>query len=192
MPGTLKRCKQCGEIKPAIENFRKYYHENAKSSYKVCKSCEKINQRYKYLTKKPNPSSSDETEIQLIQELYKVQREQGLKPPGAAETESIDIVAALAKQQAQGQRQPVIVDNNNQRVESIPHDLQHWLSVDLQAFKPEDLEQVSDELLAKYKKPTGVDPVSLAPIYDDKYRDIINEILKRFDDYEDHYYEEQE
>jgi len=122
--------------------------------------------------------------MQLIQELYNVQRSQGLKPPGAAETESIDIVAALARQQAQAK--DVV---SAAPPDTIPHDLQHWLTVDLEAFKPDDLEQVSSELLAKYKKPTGVDPVTLAPIYDDTFRDVLNEILKRFDDYEDAYYD---
>ncbi|MNL29179.1 hypothetical protein D3C87_1508550 [compost metagenome] len=64
------------------------------------------------------------------------------------------------------------------------------MSVDLQAFTPEALEQVGDELMTKYRKTTGVDPITLVPIYDDKYRDILNEILKRFDAYEDIYYDD--
>jgi predicted lipoprotein len=156
----------------------------------VCKSCEKINQRYKYLNKKPNRLSSDETEIQLIQELYNVQRTQGLKPPGTVETEPIDIVAAIARQQAQAIKAPVQVDST--KADGIPHDLQHWLTLDLQAFKPDDLEQVSDELIAKYRKPIGVNQVTMEPIYDEQYRDALKEVIKRFDDYEEHYYADKE
>ena len=44
---NVKICKQCGQIKP-IEQYRKYYG-GRKGTYKVCKSCEKINARAKYL-----------------------------------------------------------------------------------------------------------------------------------------------
>ncbi|MNB67551.1 hypothetical protein D3C75_140390 [compost metagenome] len=181
MPSTLRRCKQCGEVKPAIENFRTYYHRNAKTMYKTCKACERINQRLKYLNRKTQRTSADETEIKLIKELYELQRSQGLRPP-KGEEDAIDIVAMIAAQQERGV--PV------EPVSEIPHELQHWLSVDLQAFTPEALEQVGDELMTKYRKTTGVDPITLVPIYDDKYRDILNEILKRFDAYEDIYYDD--
>ncbi|MNB86382.1 hypothetical protein D3C75_333250 [compost metagenome] len=183
MPGTLKRCKQCGEIKPAAENFRKYYHNNAKGHYKICLACEKINNRYKYLNRKVSKTASEEGEIKIIEELYEVQKQQGYKPPSKTESDSLDLAAILAAQKAR-YSEPV------PKPDQIPQELQHWLTVDLQAFTPDSLEVVSDELMAKYKKVIGVDAETLAPIYDDKFRDVLNEILKRFDDFEDAYYDE--
>ena len=42
-------------------------------------------------------------------------------------------------------------------------------------------------LKAKYRPQTGVDKETYLPIYDDTYREVLNQILRKFDDYEEQY-----
>lgn len=72
---------------------------------------------------------------------------------------------------------------------ALPKDLEHWLSVDTSEWRdmsPEYLQEtVYESLKAKYRPQTGVDPNTSLPIYDNTYRDVLNQILRRFDDYEE-------
>ena len=76
---VVKTCKQCGWTKD-ITDFRKYYG-GRKGTYNCCLHCEQINSRYKYLSKKANPTANDITELEQIEGLYTRQRAAGLKPP---------------------------------------------------------------------------------------------------------------
>ena len=57
-----KTCKQCGVIKP-LEQFRNYYG-GRKGTYTICKTCEKINSRVKYLEGKSELNDKEKAELQ--------------------------------------------------------------------------------------------------------------------------------
>ena len=56
------------------------------------------------------------------------------------------------------------------------------------ASPPEYLQEtVYESLKAKYRPQIGVDKQTYLPIYDDTYKNVLNQILRRFDDYEEAY-----
>ena len=62
----VKTCRQCGEIKP-LSQFRKYYG-GRKGTYKMCKVCERVNSREKYLFAKGDSLRQEEkVELKKIQ-----------------------------------------------------------------------------------------------------------------------------
>lgn len=73
----------------------------------------------------------------------------------------------------------------------LPDDLAGWLTSDWhdwqeQGMSPEYLQEtVYESLKAKYRPQTGFDHDTGLPIYDDTYKKALNDILRRFDDYED-------
>lgn len=190
----VRRCKQCGEVKQLSSDFfRPYYGENAKGFYRICKTCERINNRYKYLTGKGDAATqADLEEIARIEELYNTMRELGLEPPkyGAGTTSTVlSVVEELLKrkrQQAAGKKEQL----EEIGVEaSVPTELVEWLTKPL-TEKPEYYEDVYFKLREKYMPVVDMNP-DATPKYDETYADILDQILERFDEYEDNYvYEE--
>lgn len=74
-----KVCKRCGAEKPIVE-FRDYYG-GRKGSYSFCKTCERIEQRRKYLSSKHELTDAEAEELQKINELYAMRQDAGLKVP---------------------------------------------------------------------------------------------------------------
>jgi len=79
-----KVCKRCGVEKPIVD-FREYYG-GRKGTYSFCKTCERIEQRRKYLVTKdcasPDSLTAEEyDELQKINELYEMRQAAGLKVP---------------------------------------------------------------------------------------------------------------
>ncbi|MNI12527.1 hypothetical protein D3C73_657120 [compost metagenome] len=223
----LKRCKQCGEVK-AQDMFRPYYGQSSTSRYKLCLTCEKVNNRLKYLRKKPNPSQEDTVEIGSIEKLYTLQRSRGLKPPGTKDIVRAEMSTLLEEELFKQQEllaaessskfwsdtgtsalisaqdgstvevpiQALYPDNGTpdnvpvDQPRSIPAPLAAWLNADLTEFEPEYLQdEVASHLLETYKPQIGADPLTFKPIYDEQYRDILQDIFKRFDEYEETVYE---
>jgi len=184
---NVRRCKQCGEVKQLSSDFfRKYYGENARGFYRVCKVCESINNRYKYLTGKGDAATqADLEEIKRIEELYDTLRELGLEPPryGAGTTSTVySVVEELLKrkqQQAANKKKQFGVEA------SVPTELAEWLSKPL-TEEPEYYEDVYFKLREKYMPVVGTNP-DATPKYDETYKDILEAILERFDEYEDNY-----
>lgn len=170
---STKICKQCGTTKD-IDNFRQYYN-GGNSRYNVCKDCERINSRLKYLEKKSKPTDEEVEEINLIYLLYGEQEASGLKPPRRGKKEvgvssaAKDMLAKLADKNA---------------------DLHDWLTKDLHSYTPEELEDIYDTLRSKYRPMIGTDNEFL-PVYDNTYKTVLDKILVRFDDYEEEYYDKQ-
>lgn len=190
---NYKPCKQCGEIKP-IEQFRKYYG-GRKGTYTICKTCEKINSRAKYLTNKGDKCCESEiTELNKIHELWNAQRLAGLQPPreGAGRkvpiTESLDDMISKYKQQAE------VVQEVVQAVGTpgIPAELSKWLTEPLTEEPEYYQDEVYDSLRAKYRPKTKIDPDTMLPMYDDTYLPVLEKILSRFDAYEDEYYDKED
>lgn len=167
-----KRCKQCGEIR-ALSQFRPYY--SASGVYSICKTCEKINSRAKYLRRKGDKMTVwDKEELAKIEELYEYQRQCGLEPPRRTKVrqEALDELIGKYKQSA----------------DAIPDELQSWLTAELTEEPEYYLDTVYEELRAKYKPLIFVDNENLVPVYDEKYSAVLDQILERFNKYEDNYY----
>lgn len=182
----MKRCRQCGEIKQDIE-FRPYYGNRAtekRGRYKICKTCEAINARHKYLLRKPSVSDAEQQEINKIEELYEALREEGLQPPAKRKpsTDIQDAVSDLLERSKERKERVKEVD----AALDTPVELLDWLNHDLSSFDPDQLEEISDKLIIKYKPQIGVDD-NYKPVFDEAHRDALNAVLKRFDEYSDSY-----
>ena len=190
---NYKPCKQCGEIKP-IEQFRKYYG-GRKGHYTICKTCEKINSRAKYLTNKGDKRNEAELEeLAKIHELWDAQRAAGLQPPRENTgrtvplSESLDDMIGKYKQQAEAVQEVV----QAVKVPNIPAELSRWLTEPLTEEPEYYQDEVYEQLKDKYRPKTKIDPDSMLPVYDDTYKPILDKILERFDDYEDKYYDRED
>ena len=65
----------------------------------------------------------------------------------------------------------------------LDQDPSEWVE---KGLSPEYLQEtVYESLKAKYRPQLGYDSERGLPIYDDTFKDVLNQILRRFDDYED-------
>lgn len=189
----VKTCKQCGEIKP-IAQFRKYYG-GRKGTYKMCKSCERINSREKYLAAKGDERSFEEDdELLKIYELWEYQRRMGLQPPTkqtrrAALSDELDSMLdryrSMSAQVTEAAKQTAGIDI----LVDAPNDLVKWLTEPLTQEPDYYVDEVYDKLVDTYRPCIGIDKEKMMPVYDNKYKAILDKILERFTDYEDTYYE---
>lgn len=195
-----KVCKQCGKMKP-LDAFRTYYG-NRTGTYNTCLSCEKVNTREKYLRKKSNYSAisdSEAEELEKIHLLYKVQRAAGLQPPRLQEKNNSladkldDMITLYSKQEADlaaeaersSETSPLSPATDE---EFIPAELQMWRTKELTGA-PEYYQDTIYELLReKFRPIKEIDQKTMMPVYDNTYKHILDEILTRFDAYEDEYY----
>lgn len=185
---NVRRCKQCGEVKQlSSEFFRPYYGKNARGFYRVCKTCESINNRYKYLTGKGDAATqADLEEIKHIEELYDTLRELGLEPPryGAGTTSTVYSVVEELLQKKVNQ----IAERKEQLGEvgaETPTELLDWLTRPL-TEEPEYYEDVYFKLREKYMPVVGVNSEGVQQ-YDETHKEVMDQILERFDEYEDNY-----
>lgn len=189
---NVKCCKQCGDLKP-IEQFRKYYG-GRKGHYNTCKLCEKINARYKYLTSKGESRSTDEDiELYKINSLYEAQRAAGLQPPRKNGERNKPLVDSLEDMIAKYKPavQDVPFDDNPLEKVFVPADLQVWLKCELKEEPDYYLDEVYEELKDKYRPQLRIDTTTLQPVYDDKYKEVLEQILDRFYKYEEEYWDKE-
>ena len=88
-------CKSCGALKPMAQ-FRAYY--NRPGYYKICKTCEKVDSRYKYLKTKQEATeltAPELLELSKIEQIYDYRRQFGYKVPGENATQKIDLDSVL-------------------------------------------------------------------------------------------------
>lgn len=176
------KCKQCGELKPD-SSYRRYYNRT-NGINKTCLQCEAVNTRVKYLKHKELLSDAEKAELTTALELYALLQSQGLRPPGAGrpgvpvskvieETKArLEVISSLAKS----------VDEDA----ATPPNLLYWLTCDLSEFSPWYLQdEIATNLQETYRPVIRIEQGTLQPIYDDTYREVLNKILKRFDDFED-------
>lgn len=186
-----KVCKQCGELKP-IDAFRKYYG-GRKGCYTVCKMCERINSRAKYLVAKGQKCTDSEVEeLNKIQTLWDAQRKAGLQPPRSNCGRSIPLADKLddmidkyaSKTHEEAEDKPVtdVV---------VPEELQRWLTVELTEEPDYYIDEVHDKLKDKFRPKIDIDQSTMLPVYDDTYAQVLDQILERFYAYEDAYYDKE-
>lgn len=195
-----KVCKQCGKMKP-LDAFRTYYG-NRTGTYNTCLSCEKVNTREKYLRKKSNYnaiSDSEAEELEKIHILYKAQRAAGLQPPRLQEKNNSiadkldDMIALYNKQEedlaAEAEHSPKTSPLSPATdKEFIPAELQMWLTNKLKREPEYYQDTIYESLREKFRPIKEIDQKTMMPVYDNTYKHILDEILARFDAYEDEYY----
>lgn len=187
---ATKLCKQCGEVKPT-EQFRNYYG-GRKGKYTTCKTCERINSREKYLSSKAATTglAEDENiELSKIHELWDYQVQLGLCPPrkvsGKATPLDLDMMLDSYKDQATKAKSVLPINSPAQ----APAELVTWLTCALTEAPEHYQEDVYYNLKAKYRPQLLIDKETHMPIYDDTYKELLDKIAARFDEYEDTYYD---
>ena len=187
-----KVCKQCGELKP-IEQYRKYYG-GRKGTYNTCKTCEKVNARYKYLRRKNDLlSESENIELSKIEKLYDLQRAAGLQPPNSDTGRSKPIADSLDSMLAKYKEIDTLdsVDAGAYK-QPVPAEIQQWLTVPLTEEPDYYLDEVYEDLKAKYRPQLSIDTATMQPVYDDTYRDALEQVLDRFYTYEETYWDKED
>ena len=74
-----KLCRSCGVDKP-LSDFRHYYG-GRKGHYSICRQCESIDTRRKYLMRKSALTDAERRDLENIQKLYDKREASGLRPP---------------------------------------------------------------------------------------------------------------
>ena len=186
-----KICKQCGELKP-IEQFRKYYG-GRKGTYNTCKTCEKVNARYKYLRRKGPMTDEDQAETSKIELLYDLQRKAGLRPPNSDMSRSKPIADSLDDMLAK-YKDIATLDSVDAGVykQPVPADIQQWMTEPLTEEPDYYIDEVYEQLKAKYRPQLSIDTATMQPIYDDTYKDALEQVLDRFYKYEETYWDKED
>lgn len=182
---NAKTCRQCGELKP-LTQYRQYY-SGRRGHYTTCKQCEKINSRLKYLESKDSLTELERIERDKIYKLYEAQQAAGLRPPrrGGRRTElTEDLDAMLSKYQATAVPELGL--------DALPPELHRWLTCELTEEPDVYIDAIYEELCRNFRPELSIDKTTMMPVYDDTYKDALDKILKRFYDYEDSYYEQED
>lgn len=179
-------CKQCGERKP-LSNYRSYYG-GRKGRYRICNTCEKINSRAKYLENKPNKDKEQIEELNKIHSLWELQRKLGYCPPTKKDKESIvdSIDEALKKYNNEYLE---LLNHTTISLDEVPKEITQWLTVALDQEPDYYLDEIYEKLASKYRPVKYIDKDTNTPVYDDTYREALQQVLARFDEYEDNYYD---
>ncbi len=187
----VKTCKQCGELKP-ITQFRRYYG-GRRGTYTMCKACERINSREKYLqSKRPNLTEMETMELAKIHYLWDEQIKLGLQPPsreGRRTSLNSELDDMLAKYSGMAKE---VAQSTPATATQAPYELTRWLTEKLEKEPDYYLDEVYENLLATFRPCIGINKSTMMPEYDNTHKEILDRILERFNDYEDSYYDEEE
>lgn len=189
-----KICRQCGELK-SINEFRRYY-TGRKGTYKMCKACERINYRVKYLTGLSNMPPALEEELEKIYKLWDMQRAMGLEPPDwnlsnkETSTDPLTQLELMTNKVASIPLQVVEAISITSPYVTAPRArLYHWLTCKLdENTSPEYyLEDIYNTLKDQFRPKIGIDTATHLPVYDETYMPALTYILDRFYRFEDTY-----
>ena len=187
---ATKVCKQCGKLKPQ-DQFRKYYG-GRKGSYNTCKLCEKINSREKYLAGKEvagTLTDQEQAELSKIYELWEHQMTLGLRPPRFSRGKATPLFESLDDMVSKYAARAEAVKETIHDVATAPAELIKWLTEELTEEPEYYQEEIYEALQKKYRPQLRIDTGTMLPVYDDTYRELLQKILSRFDEYEDSYYD---
>ena len=187
----IKSCKQCGELKP-LEQFRNYYG-GRKGTYTICKSCEKINARAKYLRRKGDEiSEAEASELSKIEQLYEAQRAAGLQPPNSDNGRSKPVTGSLDDMISKYTNMAIMQSvDEGREVPTAPAELQKWLTEPLTEEPDYYLDEVYEELKNTYRPLLSITR-DRQPVYDDTYKGVLEQILTRFYEYEESYWDKED
>ncbi len=181
-----KTCKQCGVIKP-LEQFRNYYG-GRKGTYTICKTCEKINSRVKYLEGKSELNDKEKAELQSIYQLWETQRTLGYQPPRTTMKGQKPVVDTVLEMMDTYKERSQLLGSVAEEALTAPPELLRWLTEELTDDPDYYLNDIYDELKEAYKPVLRIDERAMMPVYDETYSGILDKILERFYKYEDDYY----
>lgn len=196
---VTKLCIQCGELKNVSE-FRQYYG-GRKGTYRMCKACESINYRVKYLLGlKIELKPEQKKELEDIYSLWELQRSMGLMPPdwniAVPKQDDLRIQLLEIKTKAASLPQTVIdaLGKSSPHIMNPRTRLYYWATVYIEQDADPDLylETVYNNLTTMYRPQIGIDPATRLPVYDETYKPVLEYILDRFYKYEDEYNKRQE
>lgn len=180
-----KRCKQCGEIKP-LDRFRSYY-QGRKGTYTICKDCERINSRYKYIcSKASDDNEAIQAERQQIEKLYELQRANGLRPPKTQDTKPKPVSETVSSMIAKYEATAQLAEGSH--CNYVPLELREWLTRELTEDPDYYFDEIYEHLVKVFRPILRIDKDTMLPVYDDTWRDALNKVLDRFNEYEDEYY----
>ena len=184
-----KTCKQCGELKP-IDQFRKYYG-GRQGHYTICKDCERINSRAKYLERKGDSiTSTEDAELKKIYRLYDAQRACGLQPPrreSGRQTRLVDDLDSMISKYEVRANVPT-TGQPTFDTSATPPEILQWLSAELTEEPDYYLDVIYEELVAKYRPVIKIDAETLLPVHDEKHTLALEQVLSRFNKYDDDYW----
>lgn len=193
MDAKVKKCKQCGKFKN-LDEFRTYYNKNKNKPpgrYTICKFCESVNQRWKYLSSKIKDNTASEQDLKdynEIEELYDILRQRGLEPPRRkASTIASDLSMSIKELMAESEKDLERREEAGLELDT-PDELVEWSTKDLQGYHPDELEKVSDRLWETYYQQIGVDPETYEAIRDTTWLETLTRIQERFDEHNDNYW----
>jgi hypothetical protein len=98
-----------------------------------------------------------------------------------------DLDGMLDKYKAMSEQ--VISTTDTLSVQNVPSELLSWLVAPLTLEPDEYIDYVYERLVETYRPCIGIDRATMMPVYDYKYKAVLDKILERFTDYEDSYYE---
>ena len=184
--------------------------------YRLCKQCEATNTTYRKICKQLDAfkdpvtgghtftPSTKETFYRLmharerIEMLYNMLSARGLRVPTkkVPEDPNAGVLGTVDKLFAMYGEKPTaatVAATVVAPTSEVPDELQAWLDADPAEWQAKELspeylqETIYESLKAKYRPQIGVDRDTYLPIYDDTYKDVLNQILRKFDDYEEQY-----
>ena len=183
---NYKPCKQCGVIKP-LEQFRNYYG-GRKGTYTICKTCEKINSRVKYLEGKSELNDKEKAELHSIYLLWETQRTLGYQPPRTTVRGQKPVVDTVLEMMDTYKERSQLLGSVAEEALTAPPDLLRWLTEELTEDPDYYLNDIYDGLKETYRPILRIDERAMMPVYDENYSGILDKILERFYKYEDDYY----
>lgn len=155
----------------------------------MCKACEKINNRAKYLEGKVELGAEEQVELQTIYQLWATQRLLGYEPPRTPERGKTPVIDQVHDLLAAYDERARRLESVSEDAVTAPPELLKWLIEPLTHEPEYYTDEVYEELKEKYKPMLSIDEKSMMPIYDTTYQKILDVILERFYEYEDKYYE---
>lgn len=187
---------------------------DTKGRYRICKSCEAINAAYRrakqWLEDKGLSGShiaagdilgcdtstymKMKEIVEKTEQLYSILEARGHRTPRPILQKKVQEpthVCAVDNLLAFYSEPAPVTTVAVQTKREIPDELSYWLEVDVQEWRDNDIspeylqETIYESLKAKYRPQTGINKETYMPTYDDTFKDVLNEILRRFDDYEE-------
>lgn len=200
--GRYRLCKQC---------------ETTNTTYRrLCKRLAEINPDG-YNSREFGPACTEEYQRlscmkERIEALYDMLAARGLRVPNKVDAtpeksspeakvlHDVDQLFAMYGDAPTGRREPAPARKSTVVLPEVevPDELQAWLDADPKDWRDKELspeylqETIYESLKAKYRPQIDVDRQTFMPIYDDTYKDVLNQILRKFDDYEEQYAGEEE
>lgn len=162
----------------------------------MCKGCERINGRVKYLASLQTLPLVLSEELERIYSLWDLQRQMGLEPPNwnlQSKADNEDLGTQISRMQNKLELiPPAIVEVlglSSPFVTVSRARLYYWATCELDKNTSPDyyLEDVYDALKTQFRPVIGINTSTHLPLYDDTYMPVLNYILDRFYKFESEY-----